>query len=430
MGNKRKRFFVKAVWICVCLMGIGLKGSKVQAEEIEIIREATGDLEELRAIRISYEEADAWEEAVPGRAADIPADEDVSCFLECGTDYGYRDMGKRSNSAGRQYAYQKLMEICNAFTISVEAANRKQMGEGGSIYYTAGTVRFDEYNLTDDEIIETYFTFRNDNPQFFWLSNSLVYGTGRMEVLTYNEYADGAIRHAALEEIIQTAQNVYQSKITSNDNNYEKVLKLHDTLIGDIEYAFTDMNRPTAHSIAGAMTSEKSAVCEGYAKVMQVMMNYYNIVNVYVTGTSEGEGHAWNMVSMSDGKYYWLDATWDDQVQESVRHKFFLVGNRNFPLHEIDLPENTRKNFLYELPSVSEDDYVYDSGNQKNVKGDINGDGSTNLFDLMLCLNHVARKSMLEGEVFRLADVDENGKVDLFDLMRILNYVAKKTDMV
>ncbi len=62
--------------------------------------------------------------------------------------------------------------------------------------------------------------------------------------------------------------------------------------------------------------------------------------------------------------------------------------------------------------------------------GDINQDGRVNLFDLMECLNHVAKKTTLTGEKFVRADVDGNGTVNLLDLMRILNYVAKKTTTV
>lgn len=43
-----------------------------------------------------------------------------------------------------------------------------------------------------------------------------------MEVLTYNEFADGSVRRAALEEIVQTSQTVYQSKIAGNNTDYEK----------------------------------------------------------------------------------------------------------------------------------------------------------------------------------------------------------------
>lgn len=60
--------------------------------------------------------------------------------------------------------------------------------------------------------------------------------------------------------------------------------------------------------------------------------------------------------------------------------------------------------------------------------GDIDGDGEVTLLDLMMCLNHVARKTELTGDALRAADIDGKDGVKLADLMRILNYVSKKTD--
>ncbi len=60
--------------------------------------------------------------------------------------------------------------------------------------------------------------------------------------------------------------------------------------------------------------------------------------------------------------------------------------------------------------------------------GDINNDKKVNLTDLMMCLNHVAKKTELTGDALRAADIDGNGGVTLSDLMRLLNYVSKKTD--
>lgn len=211
---------------------------------------------------------------------------------------------------------------------------------------------------------------------------------------------------------------------------YNKVLKIHDTLIGDIEYT-EDVNIPIAHSIAGVMTSGRSAVCEGYAKVMQVMMNCYDIENIYVTGLGNGGGHAWNMVGMDDGKYYWLDATWDDQPYKQFQHDYFLVGDQNFTDHIADSPEGTGANFLYALPEASDVDYVYDpnAGSEETLeKGDINGDSNINLVDLMLCLNHVGSKELLEGKALLAADINNDDTVNLVDLMRLLNYVGGKSD--
>ena len=65
-------------------------------------------------------------------------------------------------------------------------------------------------------------------------------------------------------------------------------------------------------------------------------------------------------------------------------------------------------------------------GLNSRIKGDINSDGKVDLRDLMMCLNHVAKKTILKDDAFHSADVDGNGTVTLIDLMRILNYVSKK----
>lgn len=70
---------------------------------------------------------------------------------------------------------------------------------------------------------------------------------------------------------------------------------------------------------------------------------------------------------------------------------------------------------------------VLDLSQPAYTAGDINGDDAVDLLDLMQCLNHVSKKSLLEGSAYVSADVDGNGTVDLIDLMRILNYVSKKT---
>lgn len=420
--NHAVKYFLKVSIFLLCIVGLGMTGTEVKAEEeIQIVREATGDLEQLEAIHIPDEVIEEWEKAESSQEALNRASSAANQFLEYGSEYGYQDMAKRSHAAGRQYAYQQIKKLSRSFTVNgADAAKDNSYGN-----YMAGTIDLSGYGLTGDEMVEIYFTFRNDNPQFFWLSNQIIYGTNKLVVLTYDEYANGAVRLAALEEITGTAQSVYQSCVSSWDSSYQKVLKIHDALIADIEYSW-DIWNPISHSIAGAMTSARSAVCEGYAKVMQVMMNCYGITNIYVTGDAGG-GHAWNMVRMNDGKYYWLDATWDDQVQEIFWHNYFLVGNKNFTDHTPDLPTGTGTGFLYELPQVSDDDYVYDPSKPNIRKGDVNEDGDVNLVDLMMCLNHAAKKGQLGGNAFLAADVNEDGDVNLIDLMRILNYVSKKS---
>lgn len=56
--------------------------------------------------------------------------------------------------------------------------------------------------------------------------------------------------------------------------------------------------------------------------------------------------------------------------------------------------------------------------------GDINGDGSINLSDLMMCLNYVSGAESLTDEQLVAADINSDGNVDLTDLMRLLAYTS------
>lgn len=426
-GSKKITYFWGIVFWAVCLLVLGADIREVHAEgEIKVIREAKGDLEQLEAICVSEDILSEWrlEESTQNSAG--AADDGVQEFLSYSSDYGYRDMAKRSNVAARQDAYRQLETICRNFSTNGKDAEIRT--SDGKEYAAAGVVELPEYSMTWDELAEIYFMFRNDNPQYFWLSNQVLYsmkssGVGASIIpLTYDAYRSGAERSSTLEEIVETAQTVYQQKITSADDGYHKVLKLHDTLIADIEYS-KDTSIPTSHSIAGAMTSARSAVCEGYAKVMQLMMNCYCIENIYITGDAGG-GHAWNMVCMNDGNYYWLDATWDDQPYEEYQHQYFLVGNQNFTDHTADAATGSGKYFLYELPLASDEDYVYSPDVPVPSKGDINGDGRVTMTDLLMCLHHVSGRSLLAGDAFLMADINGDGAVKMTDLLRILHYVS------
>lgn len=82
------------------------------------------------------------------------------------------------------------------------------------------------------------------------------------------------------------------------------------------------------------------------------------------------------------------------------------------------------------MPTVSDKDYDPESITEKMLLGDINMDGSINLFDLVMCLNHVAQKAILYGNALITADVNKDGNVNLYDLMNMLNDMENKENTV
>ncbi len=422
--NNYFQYFLTGIFILiagvVCMMCSCIE---VHAEEIQLFREESGGLEQLQGIELSETELEkGLEIPIHNVQRNAPLDEDDEYpLLDYGSDYGYRDMVKRSNSENRQYLYRQLESGCRTFTIDESNAGTVTTSSG-SVYPTAFEVDLAEHNLSSDEKLEVYFTFRHDNPQFFWLSNTVVYSSRKIIILPYDDYKTGTVRKETFDEIVNTIDTIYRPQITASESLYKKTLAIHDTLIEEIDYSY-DTSISISHSIAGPLTAQKSAVCEGYAKVMQLLMNSCGIENIYITGYANG-GHAWNLVRMSDGQYYWLDATWDDQASAVYQHVYFLVGNENFTDHTADTPEGTGTSFLYELPVVSDKDYDPDSETGDLLLGDINMDGIVNIFDLTMCLNHVSQKSILYGDAWIAADVNKDGTVNLYDLMNMMNNIV------
>ena len=184
---------------------------EANAEEIQVFREESGDLELLQGVELSELELEEGlanlKHSTKRGATQSEGNEEEYPILDYGSDYGYQDMTKRSNTDSRQYLYRQLESGCRAFTISESDAGTVTTS-GGSVYSAAFEVDLTGYDLSSDEKLEVYFTFRHDNPQFFWLSNTVVYSSRKVIVLTYDDYKTGAARKAAFDEIVNTVETV------------------------------------------------------------------------------------------------------------------------------------------------------------------------------------------------------------------------------
>jgi hypothetical protein len=57
------------------------------------------------------------------------------------------------------------------------------------------------------------------------------------------------------------------------------------------------------------------------------------------------------------------------------------------------------------------------------LMGDLNGDGSYNLMDVLLCIQFVMGMSELEEDELNRADVNYDGVIDIFDVLLIVDLV-------
>ncbi len=368
-----RRFLASALSVLLSLGSITAAlpaaAADVTENEIYLVTELpTGDLEEPALFET---EAGAEPAAETGElrlmAAQQTADTGISkadpLFAQTSTSYGYNDLALRNNGASRQKLYKDLLTVCEKFwnsTADLKSSEIDLHYSDGSVvtttYYPLAEINVSSYKMSIDDVDETFFTFRNDHPLFYFCSSTVF--RSRLDDYAYSvtptvdaEFAKGSTRKS-LQSKITTFISSY-SAVASQKTKYGIADAIRTKLNDSMEYAYkSDGKTPEdagwAHCIIGAITKQKG-VCESYAKTFQLLCNYYGVDCLMILGTANGGNHAWNTAKMDNGKYYLFDLTWND-VRQS---QYFAWGTKAFNSdHSPFLPTGTAQYFLYALPSI------------------------------------------------------------------------------
>jgi transglutaminase/protease-like cytokinesis protein 3 len=211
----------------------------------------------------------------------------------------------------------------------------------------------DDVNKISEDAKAVMIAFYSDHPEVFYLnmtyklysSKSLIYDRIKIE-LTYTVKSKNDLE-SKLQQI-EKAMESYTNGL-ENKSNFEKELYIHDNVAKNVKYysdttVISDVPEQY-HSIYGAFI-EKQAVCDGFAKAMQILLDKVNIENIFITGVIDEVPHAWNMVNL-DNKWYHLDLTADKYVKEEngtskiIAHTYFNVTDDVIlKSHAIDNKEN------------------------------------------------------------------------------------------
>ena len=207
-------------------------------------------------------------------------------------------------------------------------ALEKLIVEGIKAWQTS--IDVSELGLTRDDINNgAVRSIINSHPEFISLSGGYTYWTSGSSItkiaFTYltNAKEEQQELDAALQEV--------KSKIdTSGMSDEEIVLAYHEYLTSTVAYAYEDYFNGTiaanhGYDMYGALVKH-SCVCQGYAETMFYLLREAGLS--CAIASSENINHAWNIVKIH-GKWYHIDATWDDPVWDMPGrsyHDYFLVS--------------------------------------------------------------------------------------------------------
>ena len=134
---------------------------------------------------------------------------------------------------------------------------------------------------------------------------------------------------------------------------YQKVKAIYDWITRNVRYDKENKDDSSYYLkyTAYAAAINKKAVCQGYTNLFYRLANDAGIDCRIITGGD----HAWNIVRMDDGKYYCMDATYDEGRSS---YSYFLKGWPEFSkTHRPQTdPQNTPYWTAYES-KMSDTDY-------------------------------------------------------------------------
>ena len=81
-----------------------------------------------------------------------------------------------------------------------------------------------------------------------------------------------------------------------------------------------DLNAENNQNIISVFL-EGRTVCQGYACATKYLMDLLDIPCTIVTGTANGEPHAWNLIEL-DGAYYYMDRSEERRVGKECRSRW------------------------------------------------------------------------------------------------------------
>lgn len=180
------------------------------------------------------------------------------------------------------------------------------------------------------ELAEIFFRMRLDHPELFWavgFKYRSYRDSGNLEIIPEYLFEKGKVNDhkkamkARVEKLVRQAAGLKEK---------EKELFIHDFICQNVRY--DKLKKPYSHEIIGAL-GHGVGVCEGIAKTVKILCENLGIWCIIAVSEANPEKkikyrHAWNIIRI-DGKYYHLDATFDNSLGEenAVRYDYFNLDD-------------------------------------------------------------------------------------------------------
>ena len=225
------------------------------------------------------------------------------------------------DSENKQYLYDKIEE--NIYSVSEEKDNNG--------HYRIARLRIEGEHMSEFDIREVINAYIYDNPHIFWVENLFGYAYADEDTIVEFYSVLSADECEDCIKLFNKKIDEIMSSLKSGLTEYEREKILHDKLLDGCRYkkgVESSKDGWQYFSAYGAVVTGE-AVCEGYAKSMQILLSKAGIPCLTLKGESNGVSHMWNVVELNN-EWYHLDPTWDDNDSDGlIIYEYFNLDNEN-----------------------------------------------------------------------------------------------------
>ena len=190
----------------------------------------------------------------------------------------------------------------------------------------------------ENELVTAYHFVLYDHPELFWVDGSFSYTRRNDGIIIRPNNNVSFGMHLQMIERLDSVLREIILRASSVPNLYDRILYVHDCLVSLSDYdqrAKNDYdNYPLASTAYGCLVEGK-AICSGYTKAFQLILQKLGVSCGYVSGVlNNGGRHAWNYVKYN-GDFYYVDVTFDDPIHANklnvgnqILHNWFFVSTK------------------------------------------------------------------------------------------------------
>ncbi len=207
------------------------------------------------------------------------------------------------------------------------------------------------FEITKEQLTRVLYYVSYDNSNLFWVNRQYTYIEHNSSIEFIPSYRMTESEAQDYERLINQELDKIISGAEGLETDYEKELYFNDYLCENVVYVDETIDE-WGNNLIGTLI-EGEAICEGYARTMQVLLERSGIYNYLVLGdgkTEDGtEAHIWNIVNIN-GENYHLDVTWNDTLLENEASYLYFNVNDSYISYDhfnLEPADNSCTSFQY-----------------------------------------------------------------------------------